>query len=152
LFWFRVNTDPTTIQSTKPVPMEEPSRILGESRDERRCVMIREKTITWYLYSDDVHTQAAIVRELDPNKDFALGKMCADGTSKNLWKTDYTLITRLKKSVKKGEAYDFLVYWQENDGPIKLFEGFPKERYHKEARALAARARAMKRERRIAAV
>lgn len=112
---------------------------------------MRGKTITWYLYSDDVHTQAAIVRELDPNKDFVLDKMCADGTSKNLWKTGYALITRLKKSVKKGETYDFLVYRQENDGPIQPFEGFPKERYQKEANALVARARAIRRQGRTVA-
>lgn len=106
--------------------------------------MERGRIITWYLYSEDVHTQAAIVGQLDPDNDFTLGKVCEDGEPRNLWKTDYALVTYLKKSVRKGEVFDFLVFRQEGGGPIKFWDGFPKEKYQKEAQAFAAKARAIK--------
>ncbi len=108
--------------------------------------MERARQITWYLYSEDVFTQGSISERLDASLNCIHGCLCADGEKRDLWKSDYALIDFLKKSRAKGEGFDFQVFKQVGNGPIKFFKGFSNKRYQKETQALVQRARQMRRE------
>ncbi|MDP3975020.1 MAG: hypothetical protein Q8P88_01900 [Candidatus Jorgensenbacteria bacterium] len=106
--------------------------------------MERGRIITWYLYLKDIHTQAEVARKLDAHVDFAMERLCADGVKRDLWKTDYALVSYLQESVRKKEPLFFLVFRQVENGPIRLWKGFPEEWYQKEVWAFVRRARAIK--------
>jgi len=107
--------------------------------------MERGRNITWYLHSEDSWTLGRISEVSNYRVDWCVGIVCGDGGTRNLMKTDYGLVAFLKKSAKKHEPFDFLVFRQEEEGPIDLFEGFPREKFEKEEAAFAARVKAMKR-------
>ncbi|MFH1192716.1 MAG: hypothetical protein V1656_00115 [Candidatus Jorgensenbacteria bacterium] len=113
--------------------------------------MERTRKTTWYVYPKDSHTQAVVAMQLKPDEDFLLDCKCEDGERRDLWKTDYALVEKLKNSVKKKEALYFLIFKQENEGPVRLWKGFPKER-QREAQALVRRARQIRMEQKRAAL
>jgi hypothetical protein len=107
--------------------------------------MEKARECTWYLYAQDMHTNAVIAQALDPSERCAFRVVCADGVMRDLWNADHALLSYLTESKKKQEVLNFEVFVKVGGAKPKRWEGFPAARLAKELRALSAQAKALKR-------
>jgi hypothetical protein len=106
---------------------------------------MKAREYKWYVKANDSHTERVIARYSEEETGLITDGFMVNGKEiKDVWNLDRALITRLENDRKKFEPVSFTVYVKVGNGPAKLWEGFPKERYKKEAQALVKQARGIK--------
>ena len=83
------------------------------------------KTI-WYIGDFDAHTNEVIAHVI-PSENCISQVLCQDEKKRDLWRTDYATITRLKKS-KNQSGLVFKIFKRDGSyGPVKKWD-FPKKK------------------------
>lgn len=80
--------------------------------------MEKERLITWFIFTNDSHTNKVISTEV-PRENMFHGVICYDGERRDLWECDGSFVARMNRSKKDlGLHYD--IYKREGKkGPIK---------------------------------
>ncbi len=83
--------------------------------------MAKERTYTWYVWTDDAHTNEVIARSIaDPSSFCSELELSGMESPQSAWKCDHMFITALRKSAKTLNL-KFTVFVQDGRGPIRLW-------------------------------
>jgi hypothetical protein len=77
----------------------------------------------WFFGDFDTHTNEILSQNL-PSENCHSQMLCRDGKKRDLWETDYKMVTEFKKAKREGQ-FTFTVYKRDDEfGPIRKYD-FP---------------------------
>jgi hypothetical protein len=85
------------------------------------------KEITWFIFTNDSHTNEVISRELPPEDTFD-GVKCFDKIKRKLWRCDGQFVTKIKRN-EKSKNLHFEIFKREGKyGSIKRADFFGRKK------------------------